>query len=128
MLQIFENVIIKWLNEPYENHKLQLLLQALVENDIPIFEEVLNNFVLSTSSYFATQKTDVERVVYQAFLLGPLVNLAPIYEIYSNKESGFGRYDISIIPKDRQEAVIIIELMRIGLNENKASPLGNALR
>ena len=127
VLQIFEDVIIKWLNEPYESHKLQLLLQALVANDIPQFEEILNDFVLSTLSYFDTQKQDVERV-YQAFLLGLLVNLSPTHEINSNKESGFGRYDISIIPKDRKKTAIIMELKRIGLNEDKDSALKNALK
>ena len=125
--KIFEDVIFSWLSESYENRNLQLLLKALIEQDIPTFEEILNDFVLTTLSYFDTQKQDVERV-YQAFLLGLLVNLAPQYEIQSNKESGFGRYDISVIPKDVAKPAIIMELKRIGLNETKDSALANALK
>jgi hypothetical protein len=125
--QIFEDVILLWINESYENRKLQLMLHALVDNDIPTFEEILSDFVLSTLSYFDTPKQDVERV-YQAFLLGMLINLSSAYEINSNKESGFGRSDISIIPKDIHKRAIIMELKKIGLNETKDTALTNALK
>ena len=65
--QIFEKVIMKWLAESYENHKLQLLLKALLSEDIETFEEILSDFVLSTLSYFDTERREVERV-YQAFI------------------------------------------------------------
>ena len=125
--QIFEDLIIKWINETYENHKLQVMLKALLENDIEIFEEFLNDFVLETLSSFDTQKKDVERV-YQAFILGLLVNLSYNYEIYSNKESGYGRYDIAIIPKDRTQRAIIMELKKIRMNETKENALISALK
>ena len=125
--QIFEDVILLWINESYENRKLQLMLHALVDHDVPAFEEMLSDFVLETLSYFDTQKQDVERV-YQAFMLGMLLNLAPAYEIHSNKESGFGRYDISIIPKDMNKRAIIMELKKIGMHETKDTALTNALK
>ena len=125
--QIFKHVIIKWINEPYGSYKLQMMLNALLENETETFEEILNDFVIETLSYFDTQKKDVERV-YQAFILGLLVNLSPHYEINSNKESGFGRYDISIIPNDRKKNAIIMELKKIGLNETKDTALANALK
>lgn len=131
--QIFRQVILRWINESYENQKLQQLLRALTELRIDEFEEILNDFVLSTLSYYDTRATserekgDVERV-YQAFMLGLLLNLAPAYEVHSNKESGFGRYDISIIPKDTNKRAIIMELKKIGLRETKDTALENALR
>ena len=125
--QIFTNVIMTWLNESFENRKLQLMLRALLDNDIPMFEEILGNFVIETLSYFDTQKQDVERV-YQAFMLGLLLNLSPAYEVHSNKESGFGRYDMSVIPKDTTKRAIIMELKKIGMNETKDTALDNALK
>ena len=125
--QIFDDVILLWLNESYENRKLQLMLQVLLDNDIATFEEILSDFVLTTLSYFDTQKQDVERV-YQAFILGMLLNLAPEYEINSNKESGFGRYDMSVIPKDTSKRAIIMELKKIGMHETKDTALDNALK
>ena len=124
---IFQHVIMSWLNESYHNRKLQMMLQALIRHDIPVFEEMLSDFVLTTLSYFDTQRQDVERV-YQAFMLGMLLNLSSSYEIHSNKESGFGRYDISIIPKDTSKRAIIMELKKIGLTETKDTALANALQ
>lgn len=125
--QIFEDVLMIWINEAYENRKLQMLLHALTENDIPTFEEILSDFVLSTLSYFDTQHQDVERV-YQAFMLGMLLSLSPAYEVNSNKESGFGRYDICLIPKDSTKRAIIMELKKIGMHETKDTALKNALK
>jgi hypothetical protein len=60
----------------------------------------------------------VERV-YQAFILGMLVNLGGEYEVDSEKESGYGRYDISIIPKDKSKKAVIMELKTIDEFENE---------
>ena len=61
-------------------------------------------------------------------MLGLLINLAPAYEVHSNKESGFGRYDISIIPRDSDKRAIIMELKKIGMHETKDTALKNALK
>ena len=125
--QIFEDVFMSWITDSYENRKLQMLLHALTDNNIAAFEEILSDFVLTTLSYFDTQRQDVERV-YQAFMLGLLINLSPAYEVHSNKESGFGRYDMSVIPKDTNKRAIIMELKKIGMNETKDTALDNALK
>jgi len=105
---VFKNVIVKWINEAYEDYgKLRTMLEALVKGEIKVFEEILNDFVITTLSYFNTGgKKDVERV-YQAFILGLLVNLSIDYEVTSEKESGYGRYDISIVPKDKNKKSVI---------------------
>jgi hypothetical protein len=127
--QIFKHVISKWIDQSYENRKLNMMLEALTSNDIKIFERILSDFVVETLSYFDTQKRDVERV-YQAFILGLLVNLSPQYEINSNKESGYGRYDVAIIPKDKTKRAIIMELKKIDKleEETKDSALESALQ
>jgi hypothetical protein len=124
--QVFKDVIMSWITYSYENHRLQMMLNALIRNEIKVFEEILSDFVLETLSYFDTQRRSVEGV-YQAFILGLLVNLSPRYEINSNKESGYGRYDISIIPKDKNKPAIIMELKKISFDEDKDSALANAL-
>ena len=65
--------------------------------------------------------------VYQAFILGLLVNLSHSYEINSEKESGFGRYDISVVPKDKSKKAVIMELKTIRKNETKEEALKAAL-
>ena len=125
---IFKDIILQWVNESYkDNDRLHKMLLALVQGEVKVFEEILNDFVLTTLSYFNTGgKKDVEKV-YQAFVLGLLVNLALDYEVSSEKESGFGRYDISIIPKDINKKAIIMELKKIDSDETKDTALDSAL-
>ena len=110
-LKIFyEDVIQSWIKRsPAKNNAVQQLLKALLNREVQLFERLFSNFVRDTLSYFDTAKNTVE-AVYQAFLLGILVNLSPDYEIESNRESGYGRYDIALIPKDKARLGIIMEL------------------
>jgi len=126
---IFRNIILKWFNESYSSEQLQKMLKALTNGEVKIFERILNDFVLQTLSYFDTQRQNVERV-YQAFILGLLVNLSANYEINSEKESGYGRYDIAVLPKDNSKIAILMELKKIDeLNEEtKDEALESALQ
>jgi hypothetical protein len=127
--EIFEEVIINWINESkFENDKLQMMLKALVEGDIKNFENILSSFVLETLSYFDTEKKNVEKV-YQAFILGMLVNLSEDYVINSERESGYGRYDVAVIPKDKSKLAVIMEFKTIDdfNNETKDQALDSAI-
>ena len=125
---VFKNIIARWINKAYkDSDKLRTMLKALVKGEIKVFEEILNDFVITTMSYFNTgNRKEVERV-YQAFILGLLVNLSIDYEVTSEKESGYGRYDISIVPKDKSKKAIIMELKRIEKDETAQKALENAL-
>ena len=65
--------------------------------------------------------------VYHALVLGMLVWLSNDYVIRSNRESGFGRYDIIFMPKDKTRQGIIIEFKRIEENEVVEEVLTDAL-
>ena len=106
---VFSTIIRSWINNgPVKNDRLERMLQALDENNIPIFERLLNDFVVNTLSYYDTSGRDPEKV-YQAFLLGMLVS-SGAYEVSSNRESGLGRYDILMRPRNIQKRGIIMEL------------------
>ncbi|MEM9885923.1 MAG: PD-(D/E)XK nuclease domain-containing protein [Bacteroidota bacterium] len=64
-----------------------------------------------TFSYFDTH-TEPERV-FQAYVLGLLAMMSDDYVIKSNRESGRGRYDILLLPKDKSRYGIIMELKQI---------------
>jgi len=126
---IFEDIIINWFAESYENKKVKQLLQALLTGNIAEFERTFSDLILSTLSYFDTQTKNVEKV-YQAFILGMLVNLSETHAINSEKESGFGRYDIAILPKDLNKKAIIMELKIVDsyYEETKDTALDKALQ
>lgn len=106
---VFQTIIQSWIdNGPVKNERLELMLRALDENNMPIFRRLLNDFVVNSLSYYDTSGRDPEKV-YQAFLLGLLVSNSA-YEVSSNRESGLGRYDILLRPRDLSKRGIIIEL------------------
>lgn len=87
-------------------------IKALLKNDIEAMNEYMNRVALAVFSFFDTgknpsQKTEPERF-YHGFVLGLIVDLADSYEITSNRESGFGRYDVVLYPKkDNLDAIIL---------------------
>ena len=124
---VFQTIIRSWINNsPVKNGRVEVLLQALRENDMELFEELLNEFVMNTLSYYDTTVSDPEKV-YQAFLLGLLVNMSD-YEVSSNRESGYGRYDILLRPKDNQGQGIVMELKRLRLSETVETALAAAFK
>ena len=46
---------------------------------------------------------------YHGFVLGLIVELSDSYEVKSNRESGFGRYDVMIIPRDKSSVAMVLE-------------------
>ncbi len=124
---VFFTIIRSWINNgPVKNDRLELMLQALRAGDIEYFEELLNDFVVHTFSYYDTNGREPEKV-YQAFLLGLLAGMSD-YEVSSNRESGFGRYDILLRPKGGKGQAVIMELKRLRPTETVEKALSSALQ
>lgn len=94
------------------------MLKALVIGEIEIFEDYFSQFVLKSFSYFDVSGENPEKV-YHAFVLGMLVALNNSHEVISNRESGLGRYDVSLIPKDTSKMGYIIEFKSLRRNYKK---------
>ena len=101
-----------WIETDFENQKLRVMLSALVEGNIDLFSRLLNEFVITNLSYFDAKGKNPE-AVHQAFILGMLLNLETDYEISSNRELGYGRYDVMVLPKDIKKPAIIMEMKSI---------------
>ena len=108
----YENLIEKWFKETLTNQKYEEMLSTLISGDIENFGYIFEEFVINNISYFDVSGKEPERV-YHAFVLGMLISLSKTYEVKSNKESGYGRYDVMIIPKDTSKIGIIIEFKKI---------------
>lgn len=87
-------------------------VKSLFEDDIELMNEYMNIVAQEIFSTFDTgnkpARSQPERF-YHGFVLGLLVDLTGKYVITSNRESGFGRYDVIIEPKNKEEDAIIIE-------------------
>jgi hypothetical protein len=79
-----------------------------VTGDIEVFQKLLSHYLLACFSYFDVTQKEPERF-YHGFVLGLLVSLQETHSVKSNKESGYGRYDVLIIPKDHSKLGTIIE-------------------
>lgn len=108
---MFERMIEDWFSEftPAYNN----FIKALLLDDKKAMNLYMNRVALETFSYFDTGKntskaTEPERF-YHGFVLGLMVDLAGRYSITSNRESGFGRYDVMLEPAEDADDAIILE-------------------
>ena len=83
----------------------------------------MNDVALKTFSYFDAGKSPSERSepekFYHGFVLGLMVDLENRYVLSSNRESGFGRYDVMLEPKNEEDDAILIEFKVIDKEEEK---------
>ena len=110
--RLFKDIILNWFEGIIEKDKLSMLLNALTQGNVKLFERLLSDFVVASLSFHLTGSKNVEKV-YQAFMLGLLVSLSDRYEVTSEKESGYGRYDLAIVPFDKSKKAIIMEFKTI---------------
>ena len=83
-------------------------IKALLTDNIDAMNEYMNKVTCSVFSYFDTEQRESERF-YHGFVLGLMMELEGRYVIRSNRESGFGRYDIILEPLQEKDSAIVIE-------------------
>lgn len=108
---MFRKIIHEWFSVGIANYND--FIKALLLGDLDAMNEYMNRVAEDTFSSFDTgnkpsEKTEPERF-YHGFVLGLMVELGDRYVITSNRESGFGRYDIMLEPRKSGEKAFIIE-------------------
>lgn len=109
---MFRRMIDGWLKKYTPNYNA--FVKALLADDVRAMNHYINRIALETFSFFDTGKgpsasAEPERF-YHGFVLGLMVDLQDNYHITSNRESGFGRYDIMLEPVEiGQSDAIILE-------------------
>ncbi len=109
---MFQGMVDSWFQKT--NADYNAFIKAMLMQDVDAMNEYMNQMSLELFSSFdtgkrASKKAQPERF-YHGFVLGLMVDLQRDYVVISNKESGFGRYDVMIEPKDLEKnPAIIIE-------------------
>lgn len=108
---MFKNMVRGWFNRNLSDYND--FIKALLLNDLDAMNEYMNRVASETFSSFdtgkrASGKAEPERF-YHGFVLGLMVELEDQYVITSNRESGFGRYDVMLEPKREDLDTYIIE-------------------
>ena len=108
--RMFYGMVRNWFQESRSDYND--FVQALLDGDCKAMNAYMNRVALNTFSYFDTGKRpsgeEPERF-YHGFVLGLIVDLQNRYVITSNRESGFGRYDVLLEPKNcsKDDAIIL---------------------
>ena len=87
--------------------KTSILIKALESGDIKKFEKTLGEIMVNMLSHFDLD-SEMEKI-YQVFMIGLVGFLMGKYEIISNNESGYGRYDLAMIPIKSNEKAYLME-------------------
>ena len=110
---MFRRMVAEWFRQPASASAYNTFIKALLLGDVDAMNTYINRVAAASFSYFDTGKnpsneTEPERF-YHGFVLGLTVELADRYRITSNRESGFGRYDVMLEPLHPLEDAVIIE-------------------
>jgi hypothetical protein len=127
VISLFEKIVRDWFEKSVDETLYDEMLYALVNGDIDTFEAIFQDFIKKTFSMFDPVGDEPERV-YHAFVLGMLIGLQGKYEVRSNRESGYGRYDVMLIPKKKQQKGVIIEFKKVKQNESIEQVVASALK
>ena len=126
ILFMFRKMILRWFSPA--KHETNEFIRALISGDIESMNEYMNDVALNTFSSFDSGKHNSERKApenfFHGFVLGLIVDQTENYVITSNRESGYGRYDIMLEPIDKTNEKypgIVIEFKVI--NPRKESSL-----
>ena len=105
---LFQNIIRDWFNDKVIGNNLNTILKDLVTLKLDEFEQKFKVLVRQMFSFMDVGENTAENF-YHAFVLGMLVGLKDNYYVKSNRESGYGRYDIMLEPKDKNGNSFIME-------------------
>ncbi|MGZ3733253.1 MAG: AAA family ATPase, partial [Parachlamydiaceae bacterium] len=95
--EFYQSMVLNWFESTIHETKYRELLNSLIKGDVDTFSQIFQEFLLSSVSVFDVGTEEAEKI-YHAFILGMLVGLKDRYEVKSNRESGYGRYDVMLIP------------------------------
>jgi hypothetical protein len=110
--EVYKSIVLGWFQASIKEPGYRLLLNSLIQGDIDTFSKIFSQFMVSSVSVFDVPAEDSEKI-YHAFVLGLLIGLKDRYEVKSNRESGYGRYDVMLIPKNKEDLGVVMEFKKV---------------
>lgn len=108
MQSLLGDEIVKRYQRGYSMSMLVQLMDWMFGGDAERLEDALGSYLERVASSFDTAKG--KEAFYHGLILGLTAVLVPDYEVRSNRESGYGRYDIAILPKTKHQPGVVLEL------------------
>ncbi|MBR3458986.1 MAG: AAA family ATPase [Selenomonadaceae bacterium] len=123
---LFKKEVTRYLSGLGEDAKLlRKLLNSLLAGNVRDFEAMLGKFLVLMASF---HDTDTRESFYHGLVLGLLAALMPRFEVVSNRESGYGRFDIAIFPGAGQSTGVLMEFKVAEKEEKMPERAKEALR
>ncbi len=127
---MFREMVRGWFDGPSANYSD--FIKALLLGDVEAMNVYMNRVTGEIFSYFDTGKgpeSEPERF-YHGFVLGLMVELSERYIVTSNRESGFGRYDVMLEPRNssRDDAIILEFKVQSAKEPELSDTVASALR
>ena len=117
---MFHRMVAGWFQKDIYDY--DEFIRALWDGNIKNMNLFMNRITIETFSYFDTgsdpSREEPERF-YHGFVLGLLVTLRKKYVLTSNRESGFGRYDVMLEPRNPKDDAMILEFKVQEMDEEK---------
>ncbi len=113
--RVYTSTFGEWMTDRMGGESaVERLRQALLSGDAEVLEDELSGFTMNVLSYHDLARShDAARrpeQVYHAFVIGLLATLDPEYEVRSNRESGTGRPDVMVRPRQAGKPGAVLEL------------------
>lgn len=120
--RMFRKMVKDWFKNDTEVYYNEFI-KALLSDNVKKMNTFMNKVALNTFSSFdsgnkPSEQAEPERF-YHGFVLGLVVNLSDTYKVRSNRESGFGRYDVMIEPLDKDQKAFILEFKVLDPDEDE---------
>ena len=122
--RMFEKMLASWLKST--GAPGNAFIRSLLSGELRAMNAYMNDIAAGTFSYYDVGNGDPHAVrperFYHGFVLGLLADLRDKYELRSNRESGYGRYDVMLIPKRSNDPAcpaIVMEFKTLGSDDEK---------
>ena len=122
---LFQREVMNYLERAGSDENLLVTItEALMDGRATDFAESLSNFLRFSVSFYDTANRET---FYHGLMLGLLATLVPRFEVVSNREAGFGRFDIAIFPGKNQRVGAVLEFKVAKKEEDMPDRAGEAL-
>jgi len=102
------------------------MVRAMLSGDVEVFETGLEDTLVRAMSSHDFGARPVE-AVYHAFIIGLLLFVEGTHRVVSNRESGFGRADVLVLPRPGEDRGAVLELKTVGRSETPQDAMDRAL-
>jgi hypothetical protein len=132
VFRLYSRFFKEWLSDKFSNRtQYESFLNHLISGNVPLFIQDLRDFLIQSVSVYDTHRKSES--FYHGFVLGLIASLRSTHYVKSNRESGYGRYDVLIIPRAQPSLLVnpvkgasplLLEFKQVGKEEE----LENAAR